>query len=60
MGLRHFSSLLIIFFIVMMVFGTARLREIGHDLAVAIRGFRKGLQDDELETNKKDNSIERQ
>lgn len=60
MGLRHFSSLLIIFFMVMMVFGTARLREIGSDLAIAIRSFRKGLQDDGFETNKKDNGIEHQ
>lgn len=30
----------------MMVFGTQRLRSIGDDLAVAIRSFRKGLQDD--------------
>lgn len=47
MGLRHFGSLLIVFFMVMMVFGTARLRDIGDDLAAAIRSFRKGLQEDE-------------
>lgn len=46
MGFRNIGSLVIIFLILMMVFGTARLREIGNDLAVAIRGFRKGLQDD--------------
>ena len=31
----------------MMVFGTQRLREVGNDLAVAIRSFRKGLQEDQ-------------
>ena len=53
MGFRNFGSLLIIFLILMMVFGTARLREMGNDLAVAIRSFRKGLQEDQDE--KKEN-----
>ena len=30
----------------MMIFGTARLREIGNDLAAAIRNFRKAMQED--------------
>jgi sec-independent protein translocase protein TatA len=47
MGLRNFGSLLIIFFIIMMVFGTQRLRTIGDDLATAIRSFRKGLQEEQ-------------
>lgn len=47
MGFRSFGSLLLIFLIIMMVFGTQRLREIGNDLAVAIRGFRKGLEEDD-------------
>lgn len=47
MGFRNFGSLLIIFLILMMVFGTQRLREMGNDLAVAIRSFRKGLQEDD-------------
>lgn len=29
-----------------MIFGTQRLRTLGDDLAVAIRSFRKGMQDD--------------
>ena len=53
MGFRNFGSLLLIFLILMMVFGTQRLREIGNDLAVAIRGFRKGLQEDETDEGKK-------
>jgi sec-independent protein translocase protein TatA len=55
MGFRHFGSLLIIFLILMMVFGTQRLREIGNDLAIAIRSFRKGLQEDSEEN--KDNKL---
>ncbi len=46
MGFRNFGSLLIIFLILMMIFGTKRLREVGNDLAVAIRSFRKGMQDE--------------
>ena len=49
MGFRNFGSLLLIFLILMMVFGTQRLRDIGNDLAVAIRSFRKGLQEDQEE-----------
>lgn len=53
MGFRNFGSLLIIFLILMFVFGTQRLRTIGNDLAVAIRSFRKGLQeDDEIKPEK--------
>ncbi|MFZ2315592.1 MAG: twin-arginine translocase TatA/TatE family subunit [Gammaproteobacteria bacterium] len=46
MGFRNFGSLLIVFLILMMIFGTARLREIGNDLAGAIRSFRKAMQED--------------
>jgi sec-independent protein translocase protein TatA len=54
MGFRNFGSLLIVFLIVMMVFGTARLREIGNDLAGAIRSFRKGMQEEPEEKKEKD------
>jgi sec-independent protein translocase protein TatA len=54
MGFRHFGSLLIIFLILMMVFGTQRLREIGNDLAIAIRSFRKGLQEEPDDQNSKE------
>jgi sec-independent protein translocase protein TatA len=45
MGFRSFGSLVLIFLIFMMIFGTQRLRDIGNDLAIAIRSFRKGLQE---------------
>ena len=47
MGFRSFGSLIVVFLILMMVFGTQRLREVGNDLAIAIRNFRKGLQEDQ-------------
>lgn len=51
MGLRgiHLSSLILIFLIVVLVFGTKRLREIGNDLGAAIKNFRKGMQDEHKE-----------
>ncbi len=41
-----FGSLLLIFLIVIVVFGTKRLREVGKDLGEAVKNFRKGLQED--------------
>jgi len=58
MGFRNFGSLLIIFLIVMMVFGTSRLREIGNDLAGAIRSFRKGMQEEPEEKKEEKNASE--
>lgn len=39
-------QLLILLLIVVLVFGTKRLRNIGSDLGSAIRGFRKGMEED--------------
>lgn len=36
---------LVVLVIVVMVFGTKKLRNLGEDLGSAIRGFRKGLQE---------------
>lgn len=49
MGLGGISiwQLLIILAIVVMVFGTKRLRNIGGDLGGAIKSFRKSLSEDE-------------
>ena len=58
MGFRNFGSLFLIFLILMMVFGTQRLRDIGNDLAVAIRSFRKGLQEDQEENKEKEGKKE--
>lgn len=41
-----FGSLLLMFLIVVVLFGTKRLREIGNDLGVAVKNFRKGLQEE--------------
>jgi sec-independent protein translocase protein TatA len=40
-------SLVVLLVIVMLLFGTRRLRNVGEDLAEAIKSFRKGLKDQE-------------
>lgn len=40
-------QLLILLLIVVLVFGTKRLRNIGSDLGSAVKGFRKGMEDEE-------------
>ena len=49
MGLGGISiwQLLIILAIVVMLFGTKRLRNLGGDLGTAIKGFRNSMQGDE-------------
>ena len=39
-------QLLILLVIVVLVFGTKRLRNMGSDLGSAVKGFRKGMEDD--------------
>ena len=48
MGFRGVSigSLLLILAIVVLLFGTKKLGNIGHDLATALKAFRQGLKDD--------------
>ena len=49
MGLGGISiwQLLIILLIVVMIFGTKRLKNIGSDLGGAIKGFKKSMTDDD-------------
>lgn len=48
------TQLLILLVIVMLVFGTKRLRNIGSDLGSAVKGFRKGIEDDKDDTEDKE------
>jgi sec-independent protein translocase protein TatA len=54
MGLGGISiwQLLIILAIVVMLFGTKRLRTLGSDLGSAVKGFRSSMQDDDDKTGK--------
>lgn len=49
MGIGGISpiQLLIIFGIVILIFGTAKLKNFGGDLGGAIKGFKKAMNDDE-------------
>jgi sec-independent protein translocase protein TatA len=40
-----FWQILIVLLIVLLLFGTKRLRNIGSDLGASIKGFRKGMND---------------
>lgn len=58
-------QLLIVLVIVLLLFGTKRLRNLGGDLGNAVRGFRKAMDDKEQEAEKleqaqKDDAIEGQ
>lgn len=39
------GSLILIFLIVILLFGTKKIQTLGEDLGKAIRGFKKGLHD---------------
>jgi sec-independent protein translocase protein TatA len=45
MGIRT-SSLLLILLIVIVLFGTKRLRNIGEDVGAALKSFRKGVEEE--------------
>jgi len=40
---------LVVLVIVVLVFGTKRLKNVGHDLGEAVRGFKKGLNEDDAQ-----------
>lgn len=46
MGMK-LLPLILLLILVIMIFGTRRLRNIGDDLAQAIKSFRKGLKDND-------------
>jgi len=47
LGGISFWQLLIVLLIVVMLFGTRRLRTLGSDLGAAIKGFRSSISDEE-------------
>lgn len=46
------GSLLLILVIVVLLFGTKKLRSVGADLGAALKSFRQGMQDSETTTEK--------
>ncbi len=61
MGLGGISiwQLLIILAIVLLLFGTKRLKNIGSDLGGAIKGFKGAMKDGEKEEEKRQEQIEK-
>jgi len=53
MGGISIWQLLIVLAIVVLLFGTKRLRNIGGDLGNAVKGFKKSMQDDESASEQK-------
>jgi len=60
MGLGGISlwQLLIVLVIVLLIFGTKRLRSLGGDLGSAVKGFRRAMDDAEDEDDKDPERIE--
>jgi len=54
MGGISIWQLLIIAVIVILLFGTKKLRNIGGDLGSAVKGFKKAMSDEEVAAEKKD------
>ncbi|RPE80207.1 Sec-independent protein translocase subunit TatA [Vulcaniibacterium tengchongense] len=38
---------LVVLLIVVLIFGTKRLKNVGHDIGEAVKGFRKGMRDED-------------
>lgn len=51
MGFKGISvgSLILILLIILVLFGTKRLRNVGEDVGTALKGFRKGVKEAEQE-----------
>lgn len=60
MGLNSISpmSLLLIFLIIILLFGTKKLRNIGEDLGHALKNFKKGIQQIDEQKNNTDDKNE--
>ncbi len=52
-------QILIILLIVILLFGTKKLRNMGGDLGEAVKGFKKGMKDEDDESNKEPEQIEK-
>ena len=52
-------QLLIVLVIIVLIFGTKRLRNIGSDLGSAVKGFKKSVNDDEQDPKQLNQSAEK-
>ena len=54
MGAFSFWHVIILLVIVLIFFGPSRLPSLGKSIGEAIRGFKKGLNDDEIDVTQRD------
>lgn len=48
-------QLLILILVIVLLFGTKKLRSLGSDLGASIKGFKKAMNDDDKQDEKKNN-----
>ena len=53
-----FPELILIFVIVIVIFGTSRIPELGKGLGEGIRNFKKAIKDDESKRNNNNSELE--
>jgi len=58
MGINSPWQLLLIFAIILLLFGTKRLRSLGSDLGSAIKGFKKSMGDEETTTKNEPQTLD--
>lgn len=58
MGGLSFAQLLIIALVVVLLFGTKKLRGIGSDLGAALKGFKKAMSEEDKEAERKNESVD--
>jgi sec-independent protein translocase protein TatA len=54
------TALIVILVIVLLIFGTKKLRNVGGDLGAAIRNFRSSMKDGEADAQKKQEEVSEQ
>ena len=52
--------LIVVLVVALLLFGTKRLRNIGNDLGAAVKGFKKAMNDEEMQDKKEPSNIEHQ
>lgn len=60
MGGISIWQLLIIVAIVVLLFGTKKLRTLGSDLGASVKGFKKAMSDEESTTNKEKEEVQKE
>ena len=53
-------QLLIVLGIIILIFGTKKLRNVGGDLGGAVKGFKKAMSEDDKDDKEKNDSAQRQ